>query len=581
MLWTAWLLRQDGRDPKITDEAEAQRDFLCWWVLIGRREYKNAAAVPPATLDLVFQHDEIEIGGRSLSMPLLFASLWRRNETLGHDHDPTDARGYGRFVAHIVLVAAPAYDLAGILRKSILAPAFAADEATPQRGRRWLTRLERYLWDNIPALQQLFDIEAAAGQDAYTIWLETGGYQAAGIGWLFDDTVATVPVPPPALPCSPKQGGVNLIGFAYGQLGVGEDVRMLAASLEAAGTPFGVVAKTPVGDRGPLDRWLAAHAIERPVYDVSIFCMAGFDTGHLLLDDPALLDPGYYRIGFWPWELPYWPSPWQHVFDLVDEIWAATAYTKAAYDQARPGIPVELMKLAVDVRRLVPCARADFGLTDDRFLFLYVFDANSYLARKNPLAAIAAFARAFPAGDEPVALVLKMMGGAPDDPDLLACLAAAAADRRIVILDGVMNRGDVLGLIASADAYISLHRAEGFGRTIAEAMLLGRPVIATGFSGSNDLVTAETALPVAWTRRAVGADEYPFGEGQYWADPDIDHAASCLRRIATDPVLRFRLTEAARRHVAHHHAPARVGAAYAARLDAVIRQRSASATARR
>jgi glycosyltransferase involved in cell wall biosynthesis len=176
-------------------------------------------------------------------------------------------------------------------------------------------------------------------------------------------------------------------------------------------------------------------------------------------------------------------------------------------------------------------SRKSLGLPDKPFLFLFVFDFNSYLARKNPQAVIAAFQQAFPQGDASVGLVLKTMNSRPNEEAWDDFARQCAADPRIVLLNHTLDRALVLGLVNACDAYVSLHRAEGFGRTLAEAMLLGKPVVGTDFSGSTDFLTTMTGYPVKWRKKMLKTGDYPFietGEGAYWADPDIDHAAAQL-----------------------------------------------------
>jgi glycosyltransferase involved in cell wall biosynthesis len=567
-LWVAWLLRPDKRGGADLSDEAAQRDFVAEWFLYGRREYPNAPPLDEAALAVARERVPLALdGGTVVQLPRFMAALWRTHPELADRYDLASPRGWARYVAWFCISAVRQLGIEDLMPTDGLAPLFEPDEETPRSGGRPVSRLLRLAWEMFDGLSRRFDIATAAGQDGLHAWFADTGARECGLVWLIEGTRRPAsPARPPRRALRP--GGVNLIGFAYGQLGVGEDVRMLASSCEAAGIPFAVIARTPVGERGPPDRWLDPHVVGEPVFDVSILCMTGFDTASLYLEDPSLVSDTAYRIGFWPWELPRWPAEWGCAFDFVDEIWVSSRYTEQAI-AASSTVPVLHMPMAVGIDRIVPRPRGDFGLPDDRLLFLYVFDGHSYPARKNPGAAVAAFRAAFPGGDEPVGLVVKLMGGDRADPLLRAFFQACAEDRRIVLIDRVMDRGDVLGLIAASDVYLSLHRAEGFGRTIAEAMLLGRPVIATGFSGSDELVGDATALPVAWRKRDVGPDEYPFGDGQWWADPDIEHAASCMRRLTRSPELGAGLAERARRLVASRHAPIRVGPLYADRLAAI------------
>ena len=172
-------------------------------------------------------------------------------------------------------------------------------------------------------------------------------------------------------------------------------------------------------------------------------------------------------------------------------------------------------------------------------------------ARKNPDGTIAAFARAF--GDDPnVELTLKTQNGARF-PQALAALRAAAPPR-VRIIDEVWPYSRVKELIAGADVLISLHRAEGFGLTPAEAMALGVPVLATAYSGNLDFMDETSALLVP-ARQIPVVDPQNIYRGQTWADPDIEAAAQGLRRLRDDPALRGRLGEAGRRRVAELLSP--------------------------
>jgi glycosyltransferase involved in cell wall biosynthesis len=245
----------------------------------------------------------------------------------------------------------------------------------------------------------------------------------------------------------------------------------------------------------------------------------------------------------------------------VDEIWAGSRYQEAAY-VAAGAVPVRHMPMAVTVDATAGRSRADFGLPADRFLFVFSFDLLSGPARKNPEGCIEAFRRAFPRGDEPAGLVLKAMR-ADAAPEAWADLRSrAAADPRIRLLAGTLARGELLDLYRACDGYLSLHRSEGFGRGMAEAMLLGKPVICTGYSGNTDFATPETAALVRHGLRPVAGNEYPWGSGQNWAEPDLDDAAAWMRRIATDAALCGRLAEAGRRAVATSSAPVVVGRRY-------------------
>jgi D-glycero-D-manno-heptose 1,7-bisphosphate phosphatase len=205
---------------------------------------------------------------------------------------------------------------------------------------------------------------------------------------------------------------------------------------------------------------------------------------------------------------------------------------------------------------------------------LFSFDFNSRPQRKNPIAAVRAFKAAFPHRQD-VGLVIKFSGDAYRYPHEMTELESAArGDRRIALLGGEWKRADLITLMASTDCYVSLHRAEGFGIGMAEAMALGKPVIATDFSGNTDFLTAATGYPVPYQMRAVGRGEYPYYEVNSWAEPDVKAAADIMRAVASksDDVRNKALSGQA--FVREHFGPKAVGALVAARLREIANRRS-------
>jgi glycosyltransferase involved in cell wall biosynthesis len=260
--------------------------------------------------------------------------------------------------------------------------------------------------------------------------------------------------------------------------------------------------------------------------------MTGIEQARFICEGGLDILTGRYTIGLWPWELPDWPASGRYVFSVVDEIWGISSYTANAYRTAP--CPVYAMSLPVIADPIGSETRADFGLPKDDYLFIYSFDFNSTLARKNPEAAIRAFRQAFPAGrKEKVGLVLKAShsGNAKDDAwDRIKSMVSA--DPRMHLIDETLRKATVLALYRCCDSFVSLHRAEGFGRGIAESLLLDMPVIVTGFSGNMDYCDDPSIGLVRYHLRELAKNEYFWGQGQHWAEPDIHHAAQLMREAA-------------------------------------------------
>jgi glycosyltransferase involved in cell wall biosynthesis len=202
-----------------------------------------------------------------------------------------------------------------------------------------------------------------------------------------------------------------------------------------------------------------------------------------------------HRIGYWFWEIDAFPTKWRPALDLVDEVWVATDFVGTLVRRATDK-PVIKIPHAVDIPPGRQYTRAEFGLPEHRFLFLFTFDFNSFSERKNPRAAIEAFALAFPAARNRAGLVIKCSQGYRYPEQLGELQALAARDPRIVVLDRVLSNADVFGLQRVCDAYVSLHRSEGLGLGMAECMAQGKPVIATAYSGNLEFMTESNSCLV-------------------------------------------------------------------------------------
>lgn len=378
-----------------------------------------------------------------------------------------------------------------------------------------------------------------------------------------------------------KPFGLNLIGFAYGELGIGEDIRMAAAACEAASIPYKVVNIQP-GDEIRQNDQLLKDKVESssddPDYAINVFIMPGFDTASrifLKMGDKVFRDS--YNIGWWPWELSVWPKSWGRAFELIDEVWAGSQFSFDMYRQSTDK-PCQLMPLAVSINRVKKIDRTHFNLPLNDYLFLYIFDLNSHLNRKNPYAAIESFVKAFPASNSlakrsnkknaEVGLVLKVMNSRPTDESWLRFVEYCELDARIYLINKTLDREEVLGLVDACDAYVSPHRAEGFGRTMAEAMLLGKPVIATNYSGNAFYMDDKVTFPVDYELVPVKNGDYHFVENSdcaQWAEPIISSMIKNMRSaIAAKESAIF--SSSVKKFALKFFAPSRVGNLISARI---------------
>jgi glycosyltransferase involved in cell wall biosynthesis len=382
-------------------------------------------------------------------------------------------------------------------------------------------------------LRSAFDLQTEEGQRGIEHWLINHGMRETGLGLLVNPVKSAWP------DADAVQGthrfGVNLIGYAYGELGIGEDVRMAARSLLAAGVPFTIVNIEPGKSVRQNERSLEKWVSEVPVYMFNIVCLTALEHLRVYLERGRALFTGRYTIGYWPWELHVWPAKWVHCFSLADEVWASSKHiARAACEATDARVLVMPMAVAFNATRLDRSeSRKKFSLPQHRTLFVFSFDGNSYTRRKNPAGIVKAFTKAFPTGKEATSLIIKCMRPDNENEEWRQILEVASRDSRLVIIDEMLSKEDVMELYGCCDCFVSLHRAEGFGRGIAEALTLNLDVIATGYGGNVEFCEAVDASLVGYELVSLAPDEYVEAENNYWAEPDLEAAADAMRSVAS------------------------------------------------
>jgi glycosyltransferase involved in cell wall biosynthesis len=360
--------------------------------------------------------------------------------------------------------------------------------------------------------------------------------------------------------------GVNLAGYLEAESGMGEAARASIRSLEAAGVPLAlnnVPSWLRTEDASYRDAFTGAHP--HP-----------FNLVHLNADNmgwfAARQGRGYFRdrytIGYWFWELSRFPEAWLPFFRHVDEVWTATEFVRRAVAH-ESFVPVVRMPLPIVLPDPPPLGRAHFGIPERPAAFVYVFDVSSQMERKHPFGAIRAFRRAALSPDEAV-LVLKFTNS-NYDPAAVRRLHEEASGLEVVMLDGYMSREELAALLSACDCYLSPHRSEGFGVTILEAMRLGKPAIATNYSGNADFMTAGNSYPLDYRLATLDRDYGPYRRGAVWADPDLDRAAALIRHVAHHRDEAAARGARARADVERDWNPQVTGAQARARLEAIRR----------
>ncbi len=486
-----------------------------------------------------------------------------------------------------------------------------------------VTRLMHRIWKARPDLQAAFDINTEHGQLALTDWCRAAmprEYFIEGAVYPLsaDAEGATPEAAPPAAPLAQisrsvlshastlrplyrhlptsvrtkarvlltKQAfsggrantaaagheahaGAALIGYARGELGMGEHVRMTAVSLQSEGVPMGIVNISENVLARQEDRRFDHLFAEAADFRVNIFHV---NADQLPIVCAGLGDrflSGKKNVSYPFWELGQFPTDWTPQLNAMDEVWAPTKFIQDSLSNIER--PVVHMPVAVELAAgYERWKREDFGLPNDAFLFLFYFDLASFSSRKNPIGVIDAFRLAVQAVQgrdaRPVRLVVKVISAERFPNEYRQLQEITSSIPGVILMPDVFGADQIHGLVNCSDAFVSLHRSEGFGRGPAEAMILGKAAIATGYSGNMDYMNKQNSFPIGYRLKPVGANEYPYGAGQVWADPDIGEAAAVMARLVIEPSLARDIGARARKYMIDHHAPEVIGRRYAERL---------------
>ncbi len=355
--------------------------------------------------------------------------------------------------------------------------------------------------------------------------------------------------------------GVNLVGYLNAELGVGEVARKLMSGLDCAEIAYSTITYDRTLSRQ--EHQVDERSPQQAPFDMNVICVNA-DQLPIFREDagPAFFEQRY-TVGVWFWEVSRFPPVFHNAFDLVDEVWAATSFVRDAL-AAATSKPVHIVPLPLEMPSAEPISREKLGLPDN-FMFLFSFDLLSIFERKNPLGVVDAFTRAFDEGEGPI-LVLKCINGEHDLASLERLRLATARRDDIYLYEEYLAPELKNALMAGCDCYVSLHRSEGFGLTMAEAMAYGKPVIATNYSGNVDFMHEGNShlVPYKLVLIPKGCDPYPAGTD--WADPDIDAAAAAMRRVFDDPKAARELGERARADILDRFSVDRTAAFLAERI---------------
>ena len=367
----------------------------------------------------------------------------------------------------------------------------------------------------------------------------------------------------------PARPGLNILGHLLSEHSPGDAARSSVRAADAAGLPTCLVRlHIPLTSRQGDDS-VRARLCEAMTERVSLYHINVREAEEIEQYHGAGWMAGRYNIAYWPWETREFPEDWVRHARHFNEIWSPSRFAAEAI-QMRVPVPVLTMPHVIE---FPPPAgqdfRAKFGLPRNLFLFLFVFDLNSLAARKNPEAVIQAFRRVG-SKNPATGLVLKTHNADRNADDMERLRAQVAGLPNVFLMDRTLARHEVYELMACCDAFVSLHHAEGFGLCVAEAMFLGKPVVSTDWSATAEYVTSKNGFPVRYNLAKLDHHVDEYIRGTEWAEPDVEHAASCMEKLAADAQLCAALGAQAARDIRERFSAAAVGHRYAQRLESIL-----------
>jgi glycosyltransferase involved in cell wall biosynthesis len=558
------LVQGDYKGPfrelirKSPEDVRSQIAVILWLCGRARKDYDWPKEMLKSLVDWLQAPSEYAC--QSVWIPNLMFSCYRLRTDVQEAYKVWTPEGSLHVVAWYIVYGSAEFGL----HPDLVAPTMLEWLAQPGLETDFaLTNFEYLVWLIRPDVNAAYDIKDARNiLNLHKWFLNDGAKDETLHAWLDTLGLLSPPQQKDIVSCSVCLSG--LWGLTSGR---GEDIRLTAAGLTFQGIEFIVF------DRRS-EKFFSAEGEEINVDPSAV----KINIVHLNADT-ALWDYIYlnraglthaYTIGYWAWELERLPLKWNFAYTFYNEIWAATRFARDAFARGDKR-DVLLMPMAVDMpQACATVTRADFGLAEDEFVFYYGFDFRSYMARKNPEAAMKAFLRAFGDTRKKVRLFIKTLAADRASDNFTQKKALADCDPRIVILDRDLSRPELYALISQCDCFVSPHRSEGFGRGPAEAMLLGVPVIATNYSGNTDFTTPETALVIDYDLVPVADGEYPGGEEQFWADIRVDDLAAAMRKLVDEPETCKKLSEAGRKFMTDHHDVSVISATHAIRIKAFL-----------
>lgn len=390
-----------------------------------------------------------------------------------------------------------------------------------------LSRILFSLWKSRPDLQRRFPDATGKEVQELVNWARTHGVaekvidsDLLEIGNLEHDKFPTKNF---------GKKGINVAGYLRGELGLGQSARLVLESAKATGLPVSAINSNRTKSRQ--NEVVEENNEEIFNFTISVVNADHFEFWYRDIKKSKITDSTI--IGVWAWETEDFPDNLQAAFDHVDEIWAVSSFVKNAIKQ-KTNKPIFVFPTPIIPPNNIEALDKDsINLPKNHPYNLFIFDYLSVFNRKNPIGLIEAHKLAFPEGDGPN-LVIKSINSDKDCANRERLRYLIDDRKDIYLIEDYMSRAQLTALINECQAYISLHSSEGYGLTLAEAMSLGKPVIATGYSGNLDFMNSNNSILIDYSLEVIGPDSHPYSENSNWAKPDLSQAAKELVKLYTD-----------------------------------------------
>jgi len=365
--------------------------------------------------------------------------------------------------------------------------------------------------------------------------------------------------------------GVNISGYINKQFGLGEGVRSNIRAIKTTDVPYVINDFNITISKHVMDDTQNALAVsEENPYNINLV-QINIDRLHSVMQET---DKSYfqnkYNIAFWAWELENFPEESKVFFSLFNEIWVPSNFCTEAISKVSP-VPVVKMMHSIEIET-PSYIRKDFNLPEDKFIFMTMFDYYSSIVRKNPIATIDAYEQSFGKNNPDVLLLIKT-SISKEFPEEKKMLVDRIADNKsIIIIEEILERDQLYSLMNCCDCFVSLHRSEGFGLTMAEAMYLGKPVIATAYSANTEFMNINNSFPVKYNLIKTGDLYYFSTEKDIWADADVDHASKQMSLVYNDKNIAAAIAQRGQSDVKKFLSPEVMGEKIKQRLELINKE---------